>query len=99
MFPTGHAVGMINEDGCEVLIHIGINTVELEGKHFIKHVKVGDRVSKGQLLVEFDQKAIEKEGYATDIIVVVSNTKDYKNIVLKNTGSVETGSPILLAEC
>ncbi len=83
MFPTGHAVGIVDEYGCELLIHVGINTVQLNGKHFTPHVKVGDKVVKGQLLLEFDVEAIQKEGYCTDTIVVVSNTKDFSTVELK----------------
>ena len=88
MFPTGHAVGLVDEKGCEVLIHVGINTVQLEGKHFTPHIKVGDKVKKGQLLLDFDLDAIKQEGYATDTIVVISNTKDYSDISLINKGTI-----------
>lgn len=82
MFPTGHAVGLVDDKGCEILIHVGINTVQLEGKYFISHVKVGDKITKGQLLLEFDLDAIKQEGYDTDTIIVVSNTNDYSDISL-----------------
>ena len=98
MFPTGHAVGIVDDNGCEVLIHIGVNTVELEGKYFTKHVNVGDKVKKGQLLVEFDREEIEKAGYNTDTMVIVTNTRDYKNIATANEGTVKAGEPILVVE-
>ncbi len=88
MFPTCHAVGLIDDNGCEILIHVGINTVQLEGKHFISHVKVGDKVTKGQLLLEFDLDAIRQEGYDTDTIIVVSNTNDYADISLLKKGLI-----------
>ena len=88
MFPTCHAVGLIDDNGCEILIHVGINTVQLEGKHFTSHVKIGDKVTKGQLLLEFDLDAIRQEGYDTDTIIVVSNTNDYADISLLKKGLI-----------
>lgn len=81
LFPTKHAVGLISEDGVEILIHIGINTVSLEGKHFEEKVKQGDQVKAGQLLVSFDKEAIEKAGYSTEIPVVITNFKEYLDVV------------------
>ena len=65
VFPTGHAVGFTTDNGLEVLVHIGIDTVKLEGKYFTAHVKEGDMVKTGDLLVEFDPKAVMAEGYDT----------------------------------
>ncbi len=81
VFPTKHAIGIVSENGCEILIHIGINTVALEGKHFESYVKQGDKVSAGQLLVSFDKEEIEKEGYCSEIPVLVTNTSDYLDII------------------
>lgn len=81
LFPTKHAIGMVSDSGCEILIHIGMDTVQLDGKYFEAHVKQGDRVKKGDLLVTFDPEAIEKEGYCLDTPVLVTNTKDYLEIV------------------
>lgn len=75
LFPTGHAVGLA-ADGVEVLIHIGINTVELDGKGFQAHVQQGDTVKKGDLLITFDKERIEKEGYDSTIIFIVTNMGD-----------------------
>ncbi|MBQ8068175.1 MAG: PTS glucose transporter subunit IIA [Solobacterium sp.] len=97
MFPTGHAVGLVDDNGCEVLIHIGINTVSLEGKYFTKHVNIGDHVKKGQLLVEFDNEAIKKEGYSTDTIVLVSNTKDYASVTCTDASETDAGSLLITA--
>ena len=80
------------------MLHLGIDTVELEGKYFTKHVNVGDKVKKGQLLVEFDREEIEKAGYNTDTMVIVTNTRDYKNIATANEGTVKAGEPILVVE-
>lgn len=81
LFPTKHAIGLISEDGVEILLHIGINTVSLEGKYFEEKVKQGDSVKAGQLLLSFDKDAIEKEGYSTEIPVVITNYKEYRDVV------------------
>lgn len=75
VFPTGHAVGLA-ANGVEVLIHIGINTVELDGKGFQAHVQQGDIVKKGDLLVTFDKEMIEKKGYDSTIILIVTDMGD-----------------------
>lgn len=80
LFPTKHAIGIVSDNGCEVLIHIGMNTVQLNGKYFTSHVQQGDKVKKGQLLVEFDIDHILQEGYNIETPVIITNTKDYSNI-------------------
>lgn len=80
LFPTKHAIGIVSDSGCEVLIHIGMNTVQLNGKYFTSHVQQGDKVKKGQLLVEFDIDHILQEGYNIETPVIITNTKDYSNI-------------------
>lgn len=81
LFPTKHAIGLLSDKGCEVLIHIGMDTVRLEGKYFSAHIKQGDKVKKGDLLISFDREAILREGYSLDTPVVVTNTEDYLDIV------------------
>ncbi len=73
LFPTGHAIGLKSDNGAEVLIHIGIDTVKLEGKYFKPLVSQGETVEIGQPLIEFDREAIKQEGYDTVIPVVVTN--------------------------
>ena len=80
LFPTKHAIGIVSDNGCEVLIHIGMNTVQLNGKYFTSHVQQGDKVKKEQLLVEFDIDHILQEGYNLETPVIITNTKDYSNI-------------------
>ena len=84
LFPTKHAVGLMSDNGCEVIIHVGMDTVQLNGKYFEAHVKEGDKVKKGDLLITFDKDAIEKEGYSLDTPVLVTNTKDYMEVVAMN---------------
>lgn len=80
LFPTNHAIGLTDENGVELLIHIGIDTVNLNGKYFDPKIKLNDKVNAGQLLLEFDYKAIENEGYDSTVICIVTNTNDYKDI-------------------
>lgn len=75
LFPTGHAIGL-SANGVDFLIHIGINTVELDGNGFQAHVAQGDAVKKGDLLVTFDQKMIKKEGYDTTVVCIVTEMGD-----------------------
>lgn len=76
VFPTGHALGLMSDSGVELLVHIGMDTVNLEGKGFTTHVKQGDRVTKGQLLMEFDIDAIKAAGYSAIVPVIVTNEGD-----------------------
>lgn len=88
LFPTKHAIGIVSDNGCEVLIHIGIDTVKLEGKYFEAHVAQGDKVSKGQLLVTFDIDKIKEKGYSTDTLVIITNSSDYEEIKTVNQSGV-----------
>lgn len=95
LFPTKHAIGLVSENGAEVLIHIGIDTVDLNGEHFTAFVKQGDKVKAGQKLVEFDQKKIKEAGYSTQTMFVVSNTPDCKEIKPLKTGAGQAGEDML----
>ena len=77
MFATGHAVSLVADFGAEILIHVGLETVSLEGKPFTVHVSNGDKVKKGQLLMEADLEAIKAAGLPTITPVVICNTDDY----------------------
>lgn len=91
VFDTGHALGMITKDGVELLIHIGINTVELKGKYFQIHAKQGDHVKKGDLLLSFDIDGIKNAGYDVTTPILVSNTSDYMDILAKQEGTAGSG--------
>ena len=91
IFDTGHALGIRTKDGIELLIHIGLNTVELKGKYFQIHAKEGDHVKKGDLLISFDMDAIRKAGYDITTPVLVSNTADYMDILAKQEGKAGNG--------
>ena len=79
MFTTGHAVSLVADCGAELLIHVGLETVGLEGKPFTVHVANGDKVKKGQLLIEADLEAIKAAGLNTITPVLVCNSDDYPN--------------------
>ena len=77
MFTTGHAVSLVADFGAEILIHVGLETVGLEGKPFTVHVANGDKVQKGQLLIEVDLEAVKAAGLPTITPVLICNTDDY----------------------
>lgn len=95
VFPTKHAIGVTSDSGIELLIHIGIDTVKLDGKFFETFIKVGDEIKKGDLLVKFNKEAIEKEGYDLTTIFTVSNTADYNDVLPTKTGKVKSGEDII----
>lgn len=84
LFPTKHAIGMKTKDGLEILIHIGIDTVNLNGKYFTSKVNLGDQVIQGQVLVDFDYQKAAQEHYDTHVIVVITNSDDYLDIFSNN---------------
>lgn len=94
-FPTGHAVGIHGKDGCDVLIHVGIDTVKLEGKGFRYHIQNGDKVKKGDLLLEFDIPLIKEAGYDVTTPVIIVNTDSYKEIIKTEAGTVQNGDDLL----
>ena len=94
LFPTNHAIGVTSEDGAEVLMHIGMDTVQLDGKHFKAHVEQGARVEKGQLLIEFDVAAIKDAGYDLTTPVVVTNQDKYE-ITATNEKTVKSQDNLL----
>ena len=79
-FPTKHAVGIKTDKGVELLIHVGIDTVELNGKHFISMKKQGDSVVRGDILLKVDFDAIREAGYDPTVLMVVTNTAQYAQI-------------------
>ncbi len=95
LFSTKHAVGLVCDSGAELLIHIGMDTVKLEGKHFTTHVDQGDKVKKGQLLITFDMDAIRAEGYPLVTPIIVSNTDDYLDVVPMKQGAIKKEEELL----
>ena len=95
IFDTKHAIGLNADNGMEVLIHIGIDTVNLQGQYYEAHVKAGDRVHKGDLLISFDKDAIEQAGYETVTPVILTNTDDYSSIETVTGRDVKPGQTVL----
>lgn len=95
IFDTKHAIGIQADDGVEILLHIGINTVQLGGKHFEVHVNADQAVKKGDLLVSFDMDAIREAGYLCTTPMIVCNTDDYQSITALASGEIKAGSDLL----
>ena len=95
VFPTRHAVGIVDEHGVELLILIGIDTDNLEGRYFTAHVKEGDMVKIGDLLVEFDPRAVTAEGYDTTITLLITNSQEFLDVLPAKTGPIKAGQTIL----
>lgn len=97
LFPTNHAIGIVSDNGAEMLIHIGIDTVNLQGKYFKAHVKVGDRLTVGQLMIEFEIDKIKESGYEVITPVLITNTDLYKEIKNISNGFVNEKKDIMIA--
>lgn len=93
LFPTKHAIGITTDSGADLLIHIGMDTVQLEGKFFTAHVSQGDYVKAGQLLIEFDMEQIKEAGKPLTTPIVVTNHKEF-NLKLADAKQVKTGAPL-----
>ena len=92
---TKHAVGLTTAQGVELLIHVGLDTVALEGRHYTCKVKEGQKVKKGDLLIEFDMNAIKAEGYQLHTPVLVTNSDDFVSIKVANVGAVTAGDELM----
>ncbi len=95
IFPTGHAIGLMTENGAEILIHIGIDTVELDGKGFETMVKKDQQVAAGDLLVKFDLATIEKASLSTITSIIITNSKNYHEVEVMKSGSIKNDEPLL----
>lgn len=95
MFETKHAISLKSEQGVEILIHVGLDTVKLQGEHFKAHVKTGDVVTAGDLLLEFDMEKIKAAGYDLITPVVICNTADYSAFVPYTGGNIKELDKIL----
>ena len=98
LFDTKHAVGIMTEDGIELLIHVGVNTVELAGKYYEAHVAQGDKVKPGQLLLTFDISKIQAAGYNVTTPVIIANTDDFKSVTGLKTGAIRRLEPLVKVE-
>lgn len=95
VYDTKHAIGLVREDGMEVLIHVGINTVELGGKYYTAKVSNGQKIKKGDLLLEFDMDEIVKAGYSLVTPVIITNSDEYEDLTLREHGQVKPGDQII----
>ncbi len=98
LFPTKHAIGLVCDNGVELLIHVGLNTVDLNGKYFEAHVKQEDKVVQGQTLITFDLDKLTEEGYVTQIPVVVTNTASFKDITHETFGIKNSSNTMLTVQ-
>lgn len=98
LFETKHAIGITSEDGLELLIHIGIDTVNLQGKYFTAHTEAGKKVKQGELLVSFDQEAIRREGYDTVTPVLAANIAEFTALKLQAGERVSPGEPLFTVQ-
>ena len=98
IFDTAHAVNLVSKSGVELLIHIGIDTVKLKGDYFSAHVKNGDVVKKGDLLISFEKDSIEKAGYSTLVPMVVCNAGEFERVTAFADKQVNVGDTILTLE-
>lgn len=97
MFPTKHAIGLVSDHGMELLIHIGMDTVQLNGNFFENHVQQGDRVKRGEKLVSFDIQEIRNAGYSVETPVIVTNSADYLDIVESDKKEITDTDELLTA--
>lgn len=95
IFDTKHAVNLVSDSGCEILLHIGIDTVKLNGEFFETHVSDGQQIKKGDLLITFDIDGIKNAGYKTTTPMIICNTDDYNSITPIANGSISAGDKIL----
>lgn len=95
VFPTGHAIALVGSDGEEILIHVGLDTVKLNGKYFTIHVEEEQQIKKGELLLEADLDQIRAAGYDVITPIVVCNTDDFTQVQPETPGEVKQGDDIL----
>ncbi|WP_333635740.1 PTS glucose transporter subunit IIA [Lactobacillus acetotolerans] len=98
LFPTKHAIGITTEQGLEVLVHLGLDTVELKGAPFTVNIKKGDKVKRGDSLATMDIKMITDKGYDDSAIVVYTNMKLLKSVSTINSGQVTHGQKVQTIE-
>lgn len=89
LFPTYHAIGITSDKGVEILIHVGMDTVQLEGRCFTPKIAQGDRIKAGQLLLEFDIKGIKEAGFMVTTPIIVTNSDSYLDVIETDKKTVE----------
>ncbi|WP_433753334.1 beta-glucoside-specific PTS transporter subunit IIABC [Paenibacillus amylolyticus] len=94
-FKKKHALAVVSDTGAEILVHVGVDTVKLDGQHFVSHIKEGDRVQAGDLLLEFDIAQIKAAGYHTVTPIIVTNSANYEEVIPQATGQVSSQELLL----
>ena len=94
-FPTGHAIGLKSKNGTEILMHVGIDTVNLQGKYFSPQIQVNEEVKKGQLLLTFDLAKIKEEGYDTTTPIIITNSKNFSSIQIEKQSTTQHGNKLI----
>ena len=95
VFDTKHAVNIVSETGCEIILHVGIDTVKLGGEFFEAHVSDGQEIHKGDLLISFDIEGIRNAGYKVTTPFVICNTDDYNSVEAVASGNISVGEKII----
>lgn len=95
VFPTLHAIGITSDSGVEILIHIGLDTVQMKGEGFAAHIKQGDRVKRGQQLLTVDLKAIEKSGYLTQTPIIITNSNDLLDVIITDKKEIKANEELI----
>ncbi|MBQ8301322.1 MAG: PTS glucose transporter subunit IIA, partial [Clostridia bacterium] len=95
VFATNHAINIVSSDGCEILLHIGIDTFKLKGKFFEAHVSDGQEFKKGDLLISFDIEGIKNAGYKTTTPMIICNSDDYTMVNTMAGGNIRAGAKII----
>lgn len=95
VFPSGHAIGIVSDTGIEILIHIGIDTVELEGEGFKPLVKKGQKVVQGEKILEVDLEKVKAAGYSVESLITVTNTDQFLDVMSETAGNIKAGEKIL----
>ena len=95
LFQTRHAIGLLSDSGIELLIHVGIDTVRLDGKPFTSHVQAGDKFKSGDLLLEFNRQAILDAGYDLTTPIIITNSDEYREVMKVAGSAVTAGTPLL----
>ena len=98
IFQTKHAIGLLSGSGIELLIHVGIDTVKLDGVPFTTHVQEGDKVKAGDLLLTFDRQAIIDAGYDLVTPIIISNSDDFPGLEISAASAVSAGQPLLTVQ-
>ena len=95
IFPDGHALGIISDSGMEILIHVGMNTIEMKDNPFIIHVEQGQNIKQGDLILEADLGKISENGFSSETVMIVTNSDRYLNIISEKEKDIHMGDKVL----